>query len=388
MLLAEFPRPQSHNHVEKICFKCKGTGLKPCKEKQANLKLVCTVCRVPVVELVEWEQQRVDLKPSIRIFKIDGKRLGKSSLKPLLNAYDKQDFYALNSFLMLPENNHIMLTALCGDWMIYQFKNGHKITTDDCFIGALVVKHFSILGNIQKPKKYLDLGTGLGSVLQLVTWGLELENNNVIGIEAQKIHVELARKSLFINNCSANIIHADLRELAQYSQKDWSDCDVEFDLITGTPPYFPVKNGPLPKSLNRALCAFEMKGDVSDYLKTASLLLKRSRDASVFIANGGPIQRTIDAGIAVGFKCIARWGLVGIKGKPVLFSVFHFKWKEYILDPLNIQEDINDPETDVVVVRDENGQFTLEYQELVCKWIGKPLPKYEPHSKPKSQSKE
>lgn len=75
----------------------------------------------------------------------------------------------------------IMLTSLCGRWMIYQIEHGHRTTTDDCALAAIIVQHFKSNHHVEKlVERYIDLGTGLSSVLQLVSWGLELQSHNAL----------------------------------------------------------------------------------------------------------------------------------------------------------------------------------------------------------------
>ena len=115
-----------------------------------------------------------------------------------------------------------------------------------------------------------------------------------------------------------------------------------------------------------------MRGDVSDYLATTRSLL--TEDGDCFIANGGSVDRTQNAATKLGFFCESRWDLVGIVGKSVLFSVYHFK----LISPCG-GSDVTRVQT--VFVRDELGQFTERYLGLVER-IGKPRGSYEPHSVP------
>lgn len=160
-------------------------------------------------------------------------------------------------------------------------------------------------------------------------------------------------------------------------------------MITGTPPYFPISNGiltciilliilgPLPTLTNRALCSFEFRGDVSAYLDLASLLL--SPTGSCFIANGGTVDRTQGYADKVGFKCIQRWDIHGKVGKPCLFSIYHFKFK----NTDGVADKSRDCPVQDVHVRDVNGQFTETYLELMS-LIGKPKHNsFEPGSVPK-----
>eukprot|EP01083_Nonionella_stella_P040280 109416_1 len=72
------------------------------------------------------------------------------------------------------------------------------------------------------PLRYLDLGCGNGSVLQMVSWGLLGEFElTAFGIEARSEAASLARRSLTFNigeGNQASVIHGDFRELEKGSE--------------------------------------------------------------------------------------------------------------------------------------------------------------------------
>ncbi len=108
------------------------------------------------------------------------------------------------------------------------------------------------------PLRYLDLGCGNGSVLQMVLWGLLNEFElSAFGIEARSEAASLARRSLTFNvgeGKQASVIHGDFRELEMGSEafkgignnvlnqlEAFRETrSKKFDLVTGTPPYFRV----------------------------------------------------------------------------------------------------------------------------------------------------
>jgi tRNA1(Val) A37 N6-methylase TrmN6 len=113
-----------------------------------------------------------------------------------------------------------------------------------------------------KSLKYLDLGCGNGSVLQMVSWGLiDQYDLQAFGIEARQEAVLLARRSLSFNigkdnvGSKISVIHGDFRDLEDEFSfefggtkkndvkilKDFNHAKKQkFDLVTGTPPYFQV----------------------------------------------------------------------------------------------------------------------------------------------------
>jgi tRNA1(Val) A37 N6-methylase TrmN6 len=238
--------------------------MKPCKNAELHLRLPCPVC----------------------------KGVGHLISKRNLNGKIYRPFKDLKShidpFYTSTLEAGVALTSLCRNWFIHQIQCGHRITSDDYVCAAFGCRHF-LKSGLPRPKTYLDLGTGLGSVLMLVISGLDLNMDTVIhGVEIQERHVQLARQSLALNTLNATIFHSDLREFCP---------EITYDLITATPPYFPASSGSLPISANRAQCAFELNGDVSDYLALASKCLSKTSSARIVLANGGHVSRTINAGI-------------------------------------------------------------------------------------------
>ncbi|KAJ3308544.1 hypothetical protein HDV04_001168 [Boothiomyces sp. JEL0838] len=319
-----------------ICWKCKGTGFKPTKPKKPKQK--CTVCTRDKISKKQ--------KPQLRPFKI------KDWIIPGPKAK-----YDINDPAIAPKEGE-MLTSLCGHYCIYQLMNGHRMTTDDVCVAAIAIKH--------APKKnHLDIGTGLGSVLNIVHWGLP--HLNSFGVEAQAIHVELCRKTIEFNGFEARIIHKDLRDL----ENEKIDLPI-MDCITGTPPYFPANTGSLPEDGGRGMCAFELRGGIETYCKVASQYL--DKNGCFIVANtSSDIERTKNSGEKVGLHLNERYDFCGIEGKPPLFSVFVFEWteKDFVSQKINI--------------RDSNGQFSKEYRQMMDT-VGKPPSTFEPGTVPKRKN--
>jgi len=186
------------------------------------------------------------------------------------------------------------LCNLVGHWRILQRFAGHRWTTDD-LVTAYIAGNF--LDNIICEKKrgrnnngvggsdceklssirYIDLGCGNGSVLQMVAWRYLRHSDHCfrlssVGVEAREQAVNFARRSISFNlgdvgmtssntmtkeglmkrNISVNVVRGDFRQLLDEKERhhligkqfaDISDSPSEhkrFDLVTGTPPYFRV----------------------------------------------------------------------------------------------------------------------------------------------------
>lgn len=161
-----------------------------------------------------------------------------------------------------PSNKGEQLCNLVGDWRILQRVGSHRWTTDDIVTAKIAIDEISKLQEtISGPLRYLDLGCGNGSVLQMTSWGL-MESHDVkaFGIEARSEAAALARRSLSFNIGRDNIgdlisvIHGDFRDLERKvpfegrkgdnnpdQLKQFYNAKEEmFHLVTGTPPYFQV----------------------------------------------------------------------------------------------------------------------------------------------------
>ena len=147
---------------------------------------------------------------------------------------------------------------LIGNWHIFQRSGGHRTSTDD-----LITAWYAIHRNPVAPARYLDLGCGVGSVLLMVSH--KLRPKIAIGVEAQGQSVAMARRAIAElpeHESEIDVRHADFRELEFGGER--------YELITGSPPYFPLGAGVLPDDAQRRACRFEERGGVEAYLEIAS----------------------------------------------------------------------------------------------------------------------
>lgn len=176
---------------------------------------------------------------------------------------------SLKSYPWLPINNGEQLCNLVGNWRILQKRASHRWTTDDICTAYVAIQEQrkKSIASDANVIKYLDLGCGNASVLQMTTWGL-LEHSatfQAFGIEARFEAVSLARRSLQFNIGQdrndaqmISVLHGDFRDLESTQPfqnasssnncpddvENFQDClKQKFHLITGTPPYFRVDFG-------------------------------------------------------------------------------------------------------------------------------------------------
>jgi len=150
------------------------------------------------------------------------------------------------------------LDALCGWFKIFQLKKGHRFSTDDLLTAWYGTSW------CPSAETILDLGSGIGTVAMVAAW--RLNGATVVTVEAQEESVALARKSVLINGLSKrfDIRCGDFRDDAILRTEE------KFDLVLGSPPYFPVESGPVGDHPQKVACRFELRGDISDYCKVAA----------------------------------------------------------------------------------------------------------------------
>jgi len=150
------------------------------------------------------------------------------------------------------------LDAISGHFRIFQLEKGHRFSTDDV-LTAWYGTSWSPRANTA-----LDLGSGIGTVAMIAAW--RLPGTRFVTIEAQPESVYLARKSARWNGLEErfDIRPGDFRDPALLGASE------RFDLILGSPPYFPLGSGVEGDHAQKIACRFEMRGDISDYCATAS----------------------------------------------------------------------------------------------------------------------
>ena len=150
---------------------------------------------------------------------------------------------------------------LVGAWRLYQRLRGHRASTDDV-VTAWMAVHLAP----RSPARYLDLGCGIGSVLLLTAHRLRPAYS--LGVEAQAQSALLACRSVeeLPEPPPIAVERLDMREIS-------AERHGLFDLVTGSPPYFPVGTGVLSSDAQRRACRFELRGGVEAYCAAAARVL-------------------------------------------------------------------------------------------------------------------
>lgn len=145
---------------------------------------------------------------------------------------------------------------------VWQRARGHRFSVDD------MVTAYVAAEAVPGAKRLLDLGCGLGSVLLHLAWSMP--EAVLVGVEAQAMSFELLTRNVARNNFGhrVSVHHGDLRDPSIVSA-----LGRDFDLITGTPPYFPPGTAVDAEDEQRAYARVEYRGGVEDYIRTGAALL-------------------------------------------------------------------------------------------------------------------
>lgn len=151
------------------------------------------------------------------------------------------------------------LCFLTGEWRLFQKQRGHRWSMDDLLTAWVAAPHLEVV----RARSALDLGCGLGSVLLMNAW--RFPQLDVTGVEAQADRAEMGRRSIAWNGVEARcrIVTGDLREPGVLP------ADARFDVVTGTPPYFPLGTGSESEKSHAVPCRFEVRGGVESYIAAA-----------------------------------------------------------------------------------------------------------------------
>jgi tRNA1(Val) A37 N6-methylase TrmN6 len=234
------------------------------------------------------------------------------------------------------------LCLLTGDWRLFQKQVGHRWSLDDLVTAWIATRR----RDPARAIRALDLGCGLGSVLLMVAW--KLPHAEVWGIEAQLDRAAMGRRSIAYNGVAerCRIVDGDLRSLAP-DQVGGSS----FELVTGTPPYFPRGSGTESDKSHALACRFEVRGGVEDYLDAAMRYLAPGGEIVVCTA-ARERDRVTQATAALGLAVVEHWDIVPRAGKDVLVMV----------DVL--AADSAAPTNHVLVVRDRASAWTPEFRAV------------------------
>ncbi len=195
---------------------------------------------------------------------------------------------------------HETLDAISGHFRLFQLRAGHRFSTDD------ILTAWYGTSWCPTAQTALDLGSGIGTVGMIAAW--RLPGARFVTVEAQPESVALARKSARYNGVADRyeIREGDFRAAGVFRPEE------KFDLITGSPPYFPLGAGVESEHPQKLACRFELRGTVADYCSTAAKHLA----AGGFFACVFPTEPAQLARVEAGAK---EANLVIVRRRPVVF---------------------------------------------------------------------
>jgi tRNA1Val (adenine37-N6)-methyltransferase len=204
------------------------------------------------------------------------------------------------------------LDAISGHFRLFQLKDGHRFSTDD------VLTAWYGTSWCPSARTVLDLGSGIGTVGMMAAW--RLPGARFITVEAQPDSVRLARKSAAWNGLTARY---EIRQ-GDFRAADVLRTEERFDLILGSPPYFPPGTGVEGDHPQKVACRFELRGTVADYCALAARHLERGGIfACVFpIAPVEQEDRVRAGAAAAGLVIVRRRPVVLREGERPLLGLF------------------------------------------------------------------
>jgi tRNA1Val (adenine37-N6)-methyltransferase len=236
------------------------------------------------------------------------------------------------------------LDAISGHFRIFQLTRGHRFSTDDVLTAWYGTTWAPAVATL------LDLGSGIGSVGMIAAW--RLPGARVVTVEAQDESVRLARKSATYNGLDAryDIRQADFRDATALRS------DERFDLVLGSPPYFPLGTGIEGDHPQKVACRFEVRGDIVDYASVAAAhLAPGGLFACVFPEEQR--QRVEDAAARAALAIIRRRPIVFREGEPPLVTLFGMMRADDLPQAMRGRTWVEPP----LVIRTSDGQVHPEY---------------------------
>ena len=241
------------------------------------------------------------------------------------------------------------LDFLSGHFRIFQLRDGHRFSTDDVLAAWYGTTWVPSAGTV------LDLGSGIGSLAIIAAW--RLPGTRLVTVEAQEVSVALARKSVAFNGLTDRV---DVR-CADFRDPDALRPDERFDLVMGSPPYFPVGSGIEGDHPQKVACRFELRGDIADYCAVAVRhLAPGGVFACVFPQPDGQRERLLDAARDNGLAIVRHRPVVLREGAPPLLGLYAMTRALDLPEALRART-WTEP---ALVIRQADGAVHPEYQAI------------------------
>ncbi len=239
------------------------------------------------------------------------------------------------------------LDAISGYFRLFQLEKGHRFSTDD------VLTAWYGTSWCPSARTILDLGSGIGTVANMAAW--RLQGAKFVTVEAQEESVRLARKSAKWNGLEErfSIRHGDFRDAGILKNEEL------FDLVLGSPPYFPLGSGVEGDHPQKIACRFEMRGDIFNYCEIAAKHLERGGFfACVFPVNPGEQYDRVKESAKKCKLTIVRWRPVVLREEErPLLGLFAMVRSEDLPEKMRDKTWTEPP----LIIRQRDGSIHPEY---------------------------
>jgi tRNA1Val (adenine37-N6)-methyltransferase len=236
------------------------------------------------------------------------------------------------------------LDAISGHFRLFQLRKGHRFSTDD------VLTAWYGTSWCPSARTALDLGSGIGSVGMIAAW--RLPGARFVTIEAQEESVNLAMKSARYNGLEARyeIRQGDFRDPAMLGEHE------QFELVLGSPPYFPLGSGVEGDHPQKIACRFELRGDIADYCAVALKHLALGGFFACVFPNE-QLERVAAAARKAGLSIVRRRPVILREGNEPLLDLFGMMRADHLPPAFREQTWVEPP----LIIRRQDGQVHPEY---------------------------
>ena len=242
------------------------------------------------------------------------------------------------------------LDAISGFFRLFQLKDGHRFSTDDVLTAWY--------GTSWAPcaRTALDLGSGIGTVGMMAAW--RLQGTRFVTVEAQEESARLARKSAAWNGLEERyeIRVGDFRDPGVISAEE------QFDLVLGSPPYFPHGSGVEGEHPQKVACRFETRGNIADYCLTAAKHLEPGGlFACVFPVSPAMQEKRVHEGAQAAGLTIVRWRPVVLcEPERPLLGLFAMMRSADLPEPMRARTWVEP----ALIIRAQDGSIHPEYSAV------------------------
>lgn len=204
------------------------------------------------------------------------------------------------------------LDAISGHFRIFQLAAGHRFSTDDVLTAWYGTSWCPSASNV------LELGSGIGTVGMIAAWRLPFAQ--FVTVEAQSDSYRLARKSAEWNG----LVHRFDQRLGDFREPLRIGPEERFDLVLGSPPYFPLGTGVTSEHPQKLACRFEVRGNIVDYCQIAAQHLGPGGVFACVFPIQPPEQqaRVLEGAAAAKLSLVRMRPVVLREGEPPLLGLF------------------------------------------------------------------